>query len=93
MNSPVTADYNLDETLADETLALESQACSITQHNLSPHVSNNSEVCKDVRVEEPVRVEKTANEDDNLEWLEESEYFDKLSLCFDKPPFSIYLLV
>ncbi|KAG5874318.1 hypothetical protein JTB14_010519 [Gonioctena quinquepunctata] len=87
-NSPVTVDYNLDETLADETLAKvvpDSQACDKTEHNLSPDVPNNSEIGEEVPVKEPLRVEGTADKDDNLEWLEGSEYFDKLSLPFDKP--------
>ncbi|KAG5894730.1 hypothetical protein JTB14_006149 [Gonioctena quinquepunctata] len=91
LNSPVTADYNLDVTLADETLAEvvpDSQACDQTEHNLSPDVPNNSEIGKEVPVKEPIRVEKTADKDDNLEWLEDSEYFDKLSLSFDKPHIS-----
>ncbi|KAG5873348.1 hypothetical protein JTB14_017798 [Gonioctena quinquepunctata] len=44
-NFPVTVDYNLHETLADETLAEvvpDSQACDKTEHNLSPDVPNNS---------------------------------------------------
>ncbi|KAG5895768.1 hypothetical protein JTB14_001616 [Gonioctena quinquepunctata] len=93
-NSPVTADYKLDETLADETLAEvvpDSQACDKIEHNLSPDVPNNSEIGKVVPVEEPMRVEETADQDDNLEWLEDSEYFDKLSLSFDKPPRSLYI--
>ncbi|KAG5896913.1 hypothetical protein JTB14_028141 [Gonioctena quinquepunctata] len=60
-NSPFTADYNLDETLADETLAEvvpDSQACDKTEHNLSPDVPNNSEIGKEVPVKEPIRVEK-----------------------------------
>ncbi|KAG5874842.1 hypothetical protein JTB14_021914 [Gonioctena quinquepunctata] len=89
-NSPVTADYNLDETLADETLAEvvpDSQACDKTEHNLSQDVIiNNSEIGKEVPVKEPIRVEETADEDGNLEWLEDAEYFYKLSLSFDKPP-------
>ncbi|KAG5899662.1 hypothetical protein JTB14_036033 [Gonioctena quinquepunctata] len=39
----------------------------------------------EVPVKEPIRVEETADEDDNLEWLEDSDYFDKLSLSFDIP--------
>ncbi|KAG5879570.1 hypothetical protein JTB14_019865 [Gonioctena quinquepunctata] len=84
--SRIIAAYNLDETLADETLAEvvpDSQACDKTEHNLSPDVPNNSEIGKEVPAKEPIRVEETADEDDNLEWLEDSEYFDKLSLSFD----------
>ncbi|KAG5887670.1 hypothetical protein JTB14_011517 [Gonioctena quinquepunctata] len=61
-NFPVTADYNLDETLADERLAEvvpDSQACDNTE-------PNNSEIGKEVPVKKPIRVEETADEDDNL---------------------------
>ncbi|KAG5865901.1 hypothetical protein JTB14_029788 [Gonioctena quinquepunctata] len=76
-NPPVTADYNLDETITDETLAEvvpDSQVCDKTEHNLSPDVPNNSEIGKEVPVKEPIRVEETADEVDYLEWLEDSEY-------------------
>ncbi|KAG5900554.1 hypothetical protein JTB14_022861 [Gonioctena quinquepunctata] len=48
-NFPISADYNLNETLPDETLAEvvpDSQACDKTEHNLSPDVPNNSKIVK-----------------------------------------------
>ncbi|KAG5871445.1 hypothetical protein JTB14_031977 [Gonioctena quinquepunctata] len=89
-SSPKNEENSEAGTLAE--VVPDPQACDNTEHNLPPDIPNNSEIGKvaEVPVKESMRVEGTADEDDNLEWLEDSEYFHFLRT---NPIFSIYQLV